>query len=411
MKCFNAFIIVFLVIIGIIFFTANVLVYNLDIEASGQYRVEANRIAIEISEKGYENIELSNYQHIVAIRVLNNDNSNSFYESEYEYVIKEINGELYRLDYITNYENSKNIIVLNISIAAISLLTAAVLFYIRQRIIKPFNMLSNVPYELSRGNLTIPVKEQKGKYFGKFIWGIDLLREHLENQKEKELGLQKDKKTLLLSISHDIKTPLGVIELYAKAIEKNLYKDKKKQMEIAASISEKCVEIKKYISDITKASSEDFLNFNVKSEEVYLSQIIDSIKAFYDDKLKLLEIDFSVACYSNCIIFADVDRSVEVLQNIIENAVKYGDGKKIEISFEQEDGYILISVINGGCTLSANELPHIFDSFWRGSNTGSNSGNGLGLYICRKLMHAMDGDIFAECKNGIMCITAVFRMV
>ncbi len=182
-------------------------------------------------------------------------------------------------------------------------------------------------------------------------------------------------------------------------------------MEIAASISEKCVEIKKYISDITKASSEDFLNFNVKSEEVYLSQIIDSIKAFYDDKLKLLEIDFSVACYSNCIIFADVDRSVEVLQNIIENAVKYGDGKKIEISFEQEDGCILVSVINGGCTLSVNELPHIFDSFWRGSNTGSNSGNGLGLYICRKLMHAMDGDIFAECKNKTMCITAVFRMV
>ncbi|MEE6208441.1 MAG: sensor histidine kinase, partial [Alphaproteobacteria bacterium] len=57
-----------------------------------------------------------------------------------------------------------------------------------------------------------------------------------------------------------------------------------------------------------------------------------------------------------------------------------------------------------------NELPHIFDSFWRGSNTGSNSGSGLGLYICRTLMRKMNGDIFAEILDEEMVVTTVFEI-
>ena len=59
-------------------------------------------------------------------------------------------------------------------------------------------MVCNVPYELSRGNLTMPLLENKSRFFGRFIWGLDLLREHLEQQKQKELDLQRDKKTLVL---------------------------------------------------------------------------------------------------------------------------------------------------------------------------------------------------------------------
>ena len=79
--------------------------------------------------------------------------------------------------------------------------------------------MSEVSIELAKGNLSAHVKEDKNKFFGKFLWGIDMLRENLENNKEKELQLQKEKKTLILSISHDIKTPLSAIKLYAKALK------------------------------------------------------------------------------------------------------------------------------------------------------------------------------------------------
>lgn len=57
---------------------------------------------------------------------------------------------------------------------------------------------------------------------------------------------------------------------------------------------------------------------------------------------------------------------------------------------------MLITVENTGEVLPAEELPHLFDSFYRGSNAGSQEGSGLGLYICRKLMHKMNGDVFLK---------------
>ena len=98
---------------------------------------------------------------------------------------------------------------------------------------------------------------------------------------------------------------------------------------------------------------------------------------------------------------------MEVLQNIFENAIKYGDGRFIGVSFEDEDGARLISVTNSGCTLSEEELGHIFDSFYRGSNVGSRGGSGLGLYICKKLMGRMKGDVFAQILDGDMKVTVV----
>lgn len=65
----------------------------------------------------------------------------------------------------------------------------------------------------------------------------------------------------------------------------------------------------------------------------------------------------------------------EVLQNIIENAIKYGSGKKIGISISKEEDCVLITVENTGEVLPAEELPHLFDSFYRGSNAGSQEGN------------------------------------
>ncbi len=398
------------VITAAIFVFSNIAVGKINFEMSGQYRVDANRIAADISENGYENLDLSRYKGIVSVEPFSNEKGEAFFNADSEYLIKEIGGTLYRIDYNQSLNGREILIALNISLGILTVFFFGILLYIRHNIIVPFNSLSDIPYELAKGNLTSPLKEQKGKYFGKFIWGVNLLRERLEEQKEKELQLQKEKKTLLLSLSHDIKTPLGVIELYSKALEKNLYKDEEKHKRIAVSITEKCGEIKKYIDDITSASSDDFLNLEVKTGEVYLSNIIDKINSFYTEKLELLKIDFSTEEYSDCIILADEDRSVEVLQNLIENAIKYGDGKYISVSFAQEDGCLLVTVKNSGCTLSENELPHIFECFWRGSNVKSNNGSGLGLYICRKLMNSMDGEIFAEIKDGCMLATAVFRI-
>ena len=88
-------------------------------------------------------------------------------------------------------------------------------------------------------------------------------------------------------------------------------------------------------------------------------------------------------------------------KNLIENAIKYGDGRRIEISFEKMDGCELITVSNTGCTLEAKELPQIFESFHRGNNADKVQGNGLGLFICKRLMSLMGGEVYTWAGNAM----------
>ena len=392
-------------ILAMIFTGANILLHNENKGDAGRpYRVEAERIATKI-ESG-EEYSLDDYRYIKNIEL----QENGFQGVDSDYLVKEIGGRLYRFDYSYQADNTAAIASFNICFGVTAAFVLLLLLFLFIKIIRPFEKISAYPTELAKGILTAPLKESRDKYFGKFLWGLDLLREKLENQKSAELALQKQNKTMVLSLSHDIKTPLGVIELYAKALEKDLYKDEKKKLEVARSINGKCEEIRGYVDGIVKASSEDFLNLEVNNGEFYLSALIDKIKAFYTDKLSLLKTDFAVDTFSDCILSGDLERSIEVLQNIVENAVKYGNGKEISIAFSREDNCQLIHIRNSGCTLSENELPHIFDSFWRGSNAGGNSGSGLGLYICRTLMHKMNGDIFAEIQESDMVVTAVFSI-
>ena len=414
MKSFYKLYAVILTGLALIFIAANLFLIRIEKSDSGRpYRVEALRIANEIEQNGLESIQLANYHYIINIEVYHEDAPMlSLLENsmDNDYLIQQINGTLYRFDYRTpSNERQNNVIVaVNIALILMSLVILAILAYIRCKILKPFHALREVPYELSRGNLTIPVKENKNQFLGKFVWGINMLRENMEQQKQRELALMHDKKTLVLSISHDIKTPLSAIKLYSQALSRGLYKDAAKKIEIAESINEKADEIEKFISQIIKASNEDFLNLEVSKGEFYLTELIYKISEYYKEKLELIRITFTIDNYSDCLLKGDLDRSIEVLQNIIENAVKYGDGHYIKIAFAEESDCQLITIQNSGCSLSETELPHIFDSFWRGSNTGSNAGSGLGLAICRQLMHKMNGDIFADTQNNTMCITLVF---
>lgn len=406
MKAFNRISALVIMVILAVFIGANAWLLTDHGDSGRPYRVEISRLVREM-ENG-RTPDLSACAYVSAVT----EYGEGFYNSDSDYVIHEIGGELYRFDYRTGGDDRTGLIVTVNSILGIMAATIlVVMLYVRFKILQPFEKLTDVPYELSKGNLTAPVKETKNRFFGRFFWGVDLLRENMEQQKERELDLQRDRKMLLLSLSHDIKTPLSAIKLYAKALSKGLYKSPEKQLEIAASIGAKADEIEGYVSQIITASREDFLSFDVHMGEFYLSELVTKIRQYYTEKLELIKTDFSVAGYADCLLNGDLDRSVEVLQNIMENAIKYGDGKQIAIQFSEEDGCILVTIQNSGCSLAETDLPHIFDSFWRGANAEHEKGSGLGLYICRQLMHKMNGEVFAEIRDGFMCVTAVFGKV
>lgn len=413
MKRWNQILIMVVVVLVLLLTGANMLM-QLEYENGRErvYRVEANRIVQVIEEKGFQGVELDDYQTITAVVPMTAGENPDFLEGGQEdYLIRKAAGTYYRIEYTIPMQRgpASMIVTINIIFLILSILILGMFAFVTRKILKPFVTLREVPYELSKGNLTIPVQENKSRFFGRFIWGINLLRENLEEQKQREFKLQKEKRTLILSISHDIKTPLSAIKLYAKALSKGLYKEADKQHEIAENIHRNADEIEQFVSQIVQASREDFLHLEVQMGEFFLSELLEQIREHYKDTWELLDIRYEQERYADCILKGDLDRSIEVLQNVMENAIKYGDGNNIRMMFATEEGCQLVTVRNTGCMLSENELPHIFESFWRGSNVRGNQGSGLGLYIAKQLMHKMGGEIYGEIEGNEMCVTAVFQ--
>lgn len=403
MKAFNRIFAAVILTVTALFVAANILLAK-DGPGGRPYRVEISRLVRQIEEYGHAS--LSDCEYVVNIERY----GENFYSAESDYAIREINGELYRFDYRAHGDSGRTGLAapINMILGVMAAVIISGMLYVKYTVLAPFARLANVPCELSKGNLTVPLKETKNRFFGHFIWGVNMLRESIEQQKKRELALQREKKMLLLSLSHDIKTPLSAIKLYAKALSKGLYQSSEKQLEIAENINAKADEIESYVSQIVTSSREDFLSFDVHMGEFYLSELVLKTEMYYTEKLSLIGTDFSVSRYVNCLLKGDLNRSVEVIQNVMENAVKYGDGKNISLDFSEEDGCILITVRNRGCTLADTDLPHIFESFWRGQNAENISGSGLGLYISRRLMREMHGEIFAQIQDGAMYVTAVF---
>ena len=370
----------------------------------GIYRVEAKRLADEITETG--NYELEKYPHITGVFKADDG---ELYTSDEHYLIIEAGGTLYRVEYIAG-NGQYSIAVINCVFGVLFLLMISLLYYIWGHIIVPFGRLNDVPQELAKGNLAVPIPEEKSRFFGKFTWGVNLLRESIEDSRKKEITMQRDKKLLLLSLSHDIKTPLSAIKLNAKALARGLYKDEEKRRTAAKSINTRADEIERFVSEITKAASEDFMSFEVTQGEAFLSVIITRVDVRYAPQLAMSGTEFAIEKYDDCILSCDSERLAECLQNLIENAIKYGDGRRIGISFDKMDGCELITVSNTGCTLEAKELPQIFESFHRGNNADRVQGNGLGLFICRKLIGLMDGEVYADIRDGCFRITFVVKM-
>lgn len=372
------------------------------------YRVEAKRIAAEIEEQNLtkedvETLDLSSYDTVVGVSEFLPDET-----CRNDYVVEKAGGRLYRIEYRAD-EGNGILLYMNISLLGAMILTDVVLCYIYRKVLKPFHTMSDLTYELAKGNLSMPVKEEKSRAFGRFLWGMDMLREKLEDNRKRELELQREKKTLVLSLSHDIKTPLSSIELYARALSENLYEAPEKKEEALRGIRKNVGEIRKYVEEIVTASREDFMNLEVENGECYLREIIAETERCYRDRLAVLHTEFTVEEFPECLIKGDKNRLIEVLQNLMENAVKYGDGKYIRIYGGEEEDCELVHIENSGNSLKAEELPNLFDSFYRGGNSRGIKGNGLGLYIGKTLMRKMDGDAYAEVSDGIFRATAVMR--
>ena len=148
------------------------------------YRVEAGRIAVRLEESDFVTpTDWTEFPHIAGVTALTAENADSFYDCNNDYIIEPIGGRLYRVEYISTEDDSSPFWVLNGCLVCVFAGVLVLLAVIWVKILRPFEKLREMPFELAKGNLTLPLRESKSKYFGRFVWGLDMLREKLEGRK------------------------------------------------------------------------------------------------------------------------------------------------------------------------------------------------------------------------------------
>ena len=140
-------------------------------------------------------------------------------------------------------------------------------------------------------------------------------------------------------------------------------------------------------------------------EPFYQKQIEDFIRDEYTNRLKVERIPFSVESEGNPLIKSDLNGICRIIRQLMDNAIKYGDGSGITLKMNKTEEGHMITIANKGETLPKSELPFVFNSLWRGSNATEVKGSGIGLYEARFIARKLGGDIRMQTSENETSVT------
>ena len=297
-------------------------------------------------------------------------------------------------------EHSDLHLLINLVLTAAFIISIGICIYINYTVLDPFEKLSDYPEKLSKNEISEKLPETKNRLFGRFIWGINMLSDNIRNKQKRVDDLSRDHMTMLTTIAHGIKTPVANIKLYADAISTGLYQPdgivNEKDAEIAVKIGKNADDITEILKELIEKSSGTVVNFTPEIKTFYLEEIRIFLEEEYSNRLNMLRIPYSFRMDHNAMMKSDKSGICRILSQIMDNAIKYGNGEGITVDLnKEEDGFYFI-IKNKGEVPAEKELPYIFNSFWRGSNAGNISGNGIGLFEAREIVMELDGDIYVR---------------
>src|SRR5688572_20123027 len=225
----------------------------------------------------------------------------------------------------------------------------------------------------------------------------DTILRNMDELKE----VDKLRRDLIANISHDIRTPISIIHGYIETlIMKQGSLDAQKQQEYLQTIMKSTERLKRSMTDLFELSKLDSRQITLTIQLFFLLDLLQDLNRKY----KLLAQERNIALETELpskmpLVCADIALIERVLQNLIDNAFNYTPEKgKVKIKMEERSNKVNISVINTGPGIASEELPKIFDRYYKVEKNNSNRGTGLGLAIVKNILeiHHTDIQVFSE---------------
>jgi len=256
-------------------------------------------------------------------------------------------------------------------------------------IIELTSSINNEPDYISKR--TVMILGEGAVFFSIVILAIIQIRKSIL----KDIELSRQQKNFLLAVTHELKTPIASVKLYLQTLKRHQL-DETKRLEIADNALAENDRLQQIIENILSVSQIENQSIHIHLESVNLK---DSI----DDALKAPRMqnacEIAVSCREDLFLKLDSNAWHSVLSNLIDNALKYaGDNPRITLSCEENNGLVQIIFEDNGPGVPNDKLDVIFQRFARlgHEETRSAKGVGLGLYIVKQLVQAMQGSIQAE---------------
>lgn len=268
---------------------------------------------------------------------------------------------------------------------------------LQEKSLQYITKISNAMQSISEGDLNVTVEVEGDDEFSSMAANLNKMVEELKELMDKERESERTKNELITNVAHDLRTPLTSIIGYLELLSGDVKLDPEMQKKYINIAYVKTKRLEKLIEDLFGFTKLNYgrISMHVAQVDVVklLSQLLEEFYPSFVDKNLSYELQSNVPAK---VINADGNLLARLFDNLINNAIKYGaDGKRILVKIHADDEIVTIQVINYGYVIPAEELPLIFNKFYRveqsrSTNTG---GTGLGLAISKNIVDMHGGTI------------------
>ena len=308
---------------------------------------------------------------------------------------------------------SDAIVVLLYVLAGIAIFSA-VFMLLQEKTIRYICRISDTIEKISEGDLNIKVEVVGDDELSGMAENLNKMAAELRDLMDREREAERTKNELITNVAHDLRTPLTSIIGYLELLSGKTSLPPQMQEKYINIAYTKAKRLEKLIEDLFGFTKLNYGKISMKVDKLdivkLLSQLLEEFYPSFADKNLSYELQSNVPAQ---IITADGNLLARLFDNLINNAIKYGaDGKRVVVKIHAEEETVTVSVINYGYVIPPDELPLIFNKFYRveHSRSSSTGGTGLGLAIAKNIVDMHGGTINVSSGVDGMVFTICLRV-
>ena len=269
--------------------------------------------------------------------------------------------------------------------------------YHRWRVRRPVKRILDGMEKIMEGDFSARIPylqgEDSGNEYDEIIKGLNHLAEELS-------GVETLRTDFISNVSHELKTPLAVIQNYGTILQ-NPELSEKEQMEYAKAITEQTRKLSALITNILKLNRLENQQIFPEKQDYNLSEQICECLLGFEQAWEKKNLEIETDIDEDVMVCQDAELLSLVWNNLFSNAVKFcKEEGTVSVSVKKEKDGVLVSVSDEGCGISPEVGAHIFEKFYQGDTSHATQGNGLGLALVKRVIDIVGGEIHVQSVLG-----------